>query len=214
MHRRNRRELGSAHMARGRPRRGRGRRGRGGSPGVRAARLQRAPPFTMIEPMGFLKRLRGDSGEESRTTNALVLHASGVVSVVGESHRQDALARVAREATGPEPYLADLKGRARAVAREEGRLWFLAALLREPDNPYDANAIAVHATGVGLIGYLDRETALDYASVFDELARQGCSVGACPAVLTGGGPSKSWGVVLCLSSPDAVISDLRSPPRD
>ena len=180
-----------------------------------ATRLQRAPLFE-DDPRGmdFLKRLRRGAGEQSQMTNALVLHAGGVLSVVGESHRQDALGQVARDATGPEPYLADLKGRARALAREDGRLWFLAALLREPDNPYDENAIAVHATGVGLIGYLDRETALDYAPVFNELARQGYSVGACPAMLTGGGPSKSWGVVLCLSSPDAVIGDLRSPPSE
>jgi HIRAN domain len=164
--------------------------------------------------MGFVKRLRGGSGERSQALDALALHAGGMLSVVGESRRQDALARVARNATGPEPYLAELKGRARGAAREEGRLWFRAALLREPDNPYDENAIAVHATGVGLIGYLDRETALDYAPVFEELAQQGCSVGACPAMLIGGGEGKSWGAVLCLSSPDAVIGDLRSPPSE
>jgi hypothetical protein len=145
--------------------------------------------------------------------DALTLHAGGTVSVVGESHRQDALARVALAATGPEPYLDELKGRARSLARREGR-WFRAALLREPGNACDENAIAVHTTGVGLVGYLDRQTALDYAPVFEELARQGYSVGACPAVLTGGGNGKSWGVVLCMSSPDAVLGDLRAPPHD
>lgn len=136
--------------------------------------------------------------------DALTLHAGGTLSVVGESYRQDALEEVARTATGPEPYDAELKGRARAVAREKGRLWFQAALLREPDNAWDENAIAVHASGVGLVGYLDRETAIDYAPVFEELARQGCAVGACPAVLTGGGEKAFWGVVLCLSSPEAI----------
>jgi hypothetical protein len=82
--------------------------------------------------------------------------------------------------------------------------------LREPVNPWDGNAIAVHAADVGLVGYLDREAALDYASVFDELERLGCSVGACPATLVGGSEGKSWGVVLCLSSPEAVIGDLRA----
>jgi hypothetical protein len=159
--------------------------------------------------MGFLKRRRSASGEQSRTMGALTLHAGGTVEVVGESHRQQALDRVARDATGPEPYLAELKGRARSRARNPDRVWFRAALLREPTNRHDENAIAVHATGVGLIGYLDRETALDYAPVFEELARQGYSVGACPARLIGGGPGRSWGVILCLSSPDAVIGDLR-----
>jgi hypothetical protein len=167
----------------------------------------------MIAIMGFLDRLRGDAGRQARTTDALTLHAGGMLAVVGESHRQDALAQVARIATGPEPYLEELKGRARSTARREA-VWFRAALMREPENPYDENAIAVHAAGVGLVGYLDRETALDYAPVFEELERQGFSVGSCPAVLTGGGPDKSWGVVLCLSSPDAVLGDLTAPNRD
>jgi hypothetical protein len=141
--------------------------------------------------------------------DALTLHAAGTVEVVGESHRQPALERVARAATGPEPYEAELKGRARSRARSSERRWFRAALLREPGNQYDPNAIAVHATGVGLVGYLDRETALGYLPVFDELARQGYAVGACPAFLVGGG-DVSWGVMLCLSSPDAVIGDLRA----
>ena len=44
--------------------------------------------------------------------------------------------------------------------------------------------------------------------MFEELARQGYAVGACPAFLIGGGDGLSYGVVLCLSSPDAVIGDL------
>lgn len=141
--------------------------------------------------------------------NALTLHAASTVEVVGESHRQDALERVARQATGPEPYDEELKGRTRSLARAAHRKWFQAALLREPGNQYDPNAIAAHATGVGLVGYLDRQMALEYGPVFEELARQGYAVGACPAFLTGGG-DVSWGVVLCLSSPEAVIGDLRA----
>jgi HIRAN domain len=156
--------------------------------------------------MGFFKRR--SAGEPSQTMDALALHAAGRVAVVGESHRQEALARVALAATGPEPYLEELKGRARAMAKKPDRVWFQAALLREPGNPYDPNAIAVHAVGVGLVGYLDRETAIDYGPVFEELARQGYSVGACPAVLIGGGEGLSWGVVLCLSSAEAVLGDL------
>jgi hypothetical protein len=104
---------------------------------------------------------------------------------------------------------AELKGRTRSLARAAHRKWFRAALLREPGNRYDPNAIAVHATGIGLVGYLDRETAIGYLPVFEELARQGYAVGACPAFLVGG-DRLSWGVVLCLSSPDAVIGDLRA----
>jgi hypothetical protein len=53
--------------------------------------------------MGFFKR-RGRSGEQSQSMDALTLHAAGTVEVVGESHRQDALERVASAATGPQPY--------------------------------------------------------------------------------------------------------------
>jgi hypothetical protein len=160
--------------------------------------------------VSFLKRFRGDVGKQSQKLDALTLHAGGKVSVVGESHRQETLAQVARNATGPEPYLEDIKGRARSMTKAKDRLWFQAALIREPDNPYDKNATAVHATGVGLVGYLDRQAALDYAPVFEELVRQGYKVGACPAMLVGGGEGGSWGVVLCLSSPEAVLGDLRA----
>lgn len=143
---------------------------------------------------------------QSYSAAALTLHAGDTLSIVGEKYRQDVLEQVARTATGPEPYLPELKGRAFAVGEEKGRLWFRAAILREPDNEYDKNAVAVHAAGCGLVGYLDRQTALGYRPVFDELERQGCSVGACPAVLVGG---DAWGVLLCLSPPEIVISDLR-----
>lgn len=161
--------------------------------------------------MGFLDRLRGKPQQQSSTFSALALHAGGTLSIVGESHRQDALARVAVDATDAEPYLAELEGRAQGIARKEPeRKWFRAALIREPDNPHDRNAVAVHATGYGLVGYLDRETAIDYHPVFDELDRQGLKIGACPAMLTGGGAGKSWGVVLCVSSPETVVEDLRA----
>jgi hypothetical protein len=159
--------------------------------------------------VSFLDWLRGKSEGQARTTDALTLHAGGTVAVVGESYRQGTLERLSRSATGPEPYLEELKGRARSYARKPGRLWFRAALMREPTNEHDPNAVAVHASGIGLVGYLDRQTALDYAPVFDELAKQGVSSGACPAMLTGGERGMSWGVVLCLSSPEAVIGDLR-----
>jgi HIRAN domain len=137
--------------------------------------------------------------------------SGGTLAIVGESYRQDVLAKVAAQATDAAPYMEDLKGKARSIAQKEtDRKWFRAALFRESSNPHDPNAIAVHAAGYGLIGYLDRETALDYAPVFQELQRRGRNIGSCPAMLTGGGPKKSWGVVLCISSPEAVISDLRN----
>ena len=111
----------------------------------------------------------------------------GTLAVVGESHRQETLAKVARIASTADPFLPDLKGMARGVARRETEpRWFRAALLREPDNQYDPHAVAVHAAGVGHVGYLDRDAAQDYGPVFEELARQGYAAGTCHAFLTVG----------------------------
>ena len=141
---------------------------------------------------------------------ALTLHAAGAVHVVGVSYRQPTLERLALfGTTTAEQYLADLEGEARSLVRENEKRWFQAVLSREPDNPHDPNAIAVHAAGHGLVGYLDRQAAIDYGPVFAELDRQGVKVAACPAKLTGG-DDVSWGVILALSSPEAVIADLRS----
>jgi len=160
--------------------------------------------------VSFLDRIRGKR-DVPRKVDALTLHAGGTLSVVGESYRQDVLARVAADARDARPFLPDLKGKARGIAHKEtDRKWFRAALFREPSNPHDPNAVAVHAAGYGLIGYLDREAAIDYAPVFVELERHGVKIGACPAMLTGGGQGRSWGVVLCISSPEAVLSDLRA----
>ena len=158
--------------------------------------------------MRLLDRLRRKPA--SIKQEAITLHAAGTVHVVGESYRQPTLERLALFGTSTaEPFLADLKGKARALARRNEKRWFQAALIPEPSNPHDRNAIAVHASGFGLVGYLDRQTAIDYAPVFTELERHGVHVGACPAKLTGG-DDVSWGVILALSSPQVVLDDLRN----
>ena len=139
---------------------------------------------------------------------ATKLLAGDIVEVVGESYRQDVLQRVAATATNSWPYLDELTGYARRRAEEdlEGR-WFRAALVREPDNPADPQAIAVRAD-VGAVGYLSRANALAYAPVFEVLARVGSTQGTCPAFLIGGGRGAGLGVLLCLSPPDDVVRDL------
>jgi len=78
--------------------------------------------------MGFLDRLRGKP--TSSTQDALTLHAAGTVHVVGESYRQPTLERVALFGTSTaEPFIADLKGKARALARRNEKRWFQAALI-------------------------------------------------------------------------------------
>ena len=138
------------------------------------------------------------------------MHAGQLLEVVGESHRQDALRLVATLATDSSPYLEALSGRARKIAEgEDRRRWFRAKLICEPDNRYDRNAIGVHADGVGLIGYLSRDDAVDYQPVFAALRARRCAVAACPAMLIGGEPGKpSYGAMLCLSSPTKIVQDL------
>jgi hypothetical protein len=157
--------------------------------------------------MGFLDRLLGKPPVAE--PEALRLHAAGTVEVVGESYRQPTLERLALfGASTAEPFMADLEGGARSLARRDEKRWFEAHLIPEPDNPHDRNAIAVHAGGYGVVGYLDRQSAIDYAPVFAELARRGVRAGACPAKLTGG-DDISWGVVLALSPPQTVLDHLR-----
>jgi hypothetical protein len=82
----------------------------------------------------------------------------------------------------------------------------MAVLMREPDNPKDPEAIAVHAQGGGKLGYLKREDAQRYGHVFQSLEKRGYDVAACPAMLNGGGDS--YGVVLAISAPGYVLRDL------
>jgi hypothetical protein len=165
--------------------------------------------------LSFLSRLfgrenRAETQQNARALSVSTLHAGGLVPVVGESHRQEALEAVSKTATDAAPFLRDLCDFALEVAQDEPeRRWFRAVLVREPENPYDSNAVAVYAEGGRHVGYLSREHASDYHQVFESLAKRGCKGGACPAMLTGGG-TKSYGVVLALSSPGHVMGDLHA----
>src|SRR5687768_9539001 len=99
--------------------------------------------------MDLLGRLFGRQAS-SRRAAAMTIHAGGLVEVVGESHRQDVLKRLASTTVGGAAFVDDLSGRARKVAEEkrDGR-WFRAALIHEKANEYDHNAISVWADGVG-----------------------------------------------------------------
>ena len=86
----------------------------------------------------------------------MLLGGSHDLEVVGESHYQDALWRVAGGRT-----------------TERVRVETQAMLVREPDNPYDANAIAVWIEG-STVGYLCRDDARAYRPGLLELeARHG-----------------------------------------
>jgi hypothetical protein len=98
------------------------------------------------------------------------------LDIVGESHRQDELRALSKRTTDASPFREDLVDYAADVADSEpDRRWFMAVLVREPDNPADAEAIAVHAQGGGLLGYLKREDARRYGRVFESFEKRGSS---------------------------------------
>ena len=90
------------------------------------------------------------------------------VDVVGEQHYQEALEAVAagRNAFGT---------RTRVLT---------VTLVREPDNPYDANAVRVEAAEA-TVGHLSRDDAPRFHAIIDRLASAG-SPATCRAMLTGG----------------------------
>lgn len=108
-----------------------------------------------------------DRDEASLPAHAVLLGGQGRVEVKGESHYQDALNRVCG---GKCP-----EGHARKV---------LAVLEPEPDNPYDANAVAVRVNGE-LVGYMARQPAADYAPIAKILSDKG-KIGAARAFIRGG----------------------------
>jgi hypothetical protein len=139
------------------------------------------------------------------------VHAGSLVATVGEGYRQEALREVARLVTDARPFLDDLCDYALEIAQTEPeRRWFRAILVPEPENEQDPNAIAIYAEGGRHVAYLSRENARAYRQVFASLAKRGYSGAACPAMLTGGGGGKSYGVVLALSSPGHVMGDLHA----
>lgn len=90
------------------------------------------------------------------------LHGRELINVAGESHYQDAL---------------------RAITRGEPRLNTDAALIPEPDNPHDPNAIRVEIDG-RKVGYVPRSKAEAYGPVVREPAERGRTA-VCEAMISG-----------------------------
>ncbi|MGO9082849.1 MAG: HIRAN domain-containing protein [Streptosporangiaceae bacterium] len=99
---------------------------------------------------------------------APAINIGAQVDVVGEQHHQDALEALAagRNAFGTR------------------RRLLTAALVREPDNEYDPNAVRVEAAGA-TVGHLSRDDAPRFHAIIDRLARAGMPA-TCRAMLTGG----------------------------
>jgi hypothetical protein len=135
--------------------------------------------------------------DESPAGSTIELPKSGsgfTVSAVGESHRQ-----VALRAFG---------GTKRSAGEE---VFFSAALVPEPTNRYDPNAIRVHIQAGAHVGYLSAEDAVEYRDVAKVLIEQK-AIGLCRAKLIGGTPGKpSIGVVLDLADPATVLAAITPP---
>ena len=82
--------------------------------------------------VGLLRRILGRDSEDSpdvRSLNACVVHAGGLLGVVGESYRQDALREVATHTTDASAFSDDVVDYAAEVAaKEPHRRWFMAVL--------------------------------------------------------------------------------------
>ncbi len=102
--------------------------------------------------------------------------------MAGESHYQEALREIAGTAEG------------------EVRLEVTAALVPEPANPHDPNAVRVEIDG-RLVGYLPRAAAVAYGQLVREPAERGRTA-VCEAMVAGrGGETSNLGVFLKLPSP-------------
>lgn len=155
--------------------------------------------------MGFLRRVFGSrpvaaevppDGVTRVQAPIFDAHPGARVEVVGESNYQDGLERAAggRTVDGP-------------ASVEQ-----IAGLMAEPTNAYDPNAVMVQIGGA-VVGYLSRADAVAYRPVLEAVGRMGYPAFGCHASLTGGwdrgaGDRGSFGVVLHLASPRALLVEL------
>jgi len=95
------------------------------------------------------------------------LEGRELVNVAGESHYQDALHAIAGSGDG------------------EVRFETTAALVPEPSNPHDPNAVRVEIDG-RLVGYLPRAAAVAYGPVVREPVERGRTA-VCDAMVAGRG---------------------------
>lgn len=149
--------------------------------------LMAGPPKRPAEPSG-----QRPSEQGKLAGKVVILRGSGDfdLQVVGESHRQEELKRVAG------PYTND--GR---------RVQELAVMMPDESNPHDSNAVMVRI-GAVRVGYLDRENARLWR---EEVFATGVSGAGCQAIITGGwdrgrGDIGMYGVRLDVCYPFVVIA--------
>jgi HIRAN domain len=97
--------------------------------------------------------------EDVDDETVVVLRCSGAfdAEVKGESHYQDAIRACAAG--------ADLE----VTSDDACSCEFSVRLIREPQNAYDANAVAVRSVADETLGYLPREVARECAQILDRI---------------------------------------------
>lgn len=152
--------------------------------------------------MGLLKKLFGGEGRDEGQGE--LRHAQSVefdnctelIAAVGEASYQ--------------PALRDICGSKRW---ERVRFDCTAALVTEPSNPHDANAVAVYADCRGKhlhVGYLSRGDALDYQGAVWKAADMGYTI-ICQAHIAGreqGSETPNLGIFLDLPTPEGAAAEL------
>jgi hypothetical protein len=121
------------------------------------------------------------------------LSADGRIPIVGESHYQPALRRLANEIEVGSDFNQHLP--------------VVAILVPEPENPHDRNAVRVDVAtdaGAATAGYLSRYDAPAYQAALFALRNEGY-VGTCPGRITGGGLGRSYGMYLHLAGADGLL---------
>ncbi|MGH2941915.1 MAG: HIRAN domain-containing protein [Solirubrobacteraceae bacterium] len=124
---------------------------------------------------------------------AIELPAGQTVAIVGEATFQPTIAR----ACGP-------------IRAERVHCAITAALVPEPENRYDPNAVAVYIGGEK-VGYLSRRDALDYQPAMQALRAAGYQAGVCRGCIAGQGPGSeklNLGVYLYLAGPEELLDAL------
>ncbi len=155
--------------------------------------------------MSFLRRLRGGPAPTGMKLNVNYfkrIRDDASLEVVGEAYRQELVATARPPGPGDLP-----EGMPPPPAG-----YYKAALIPEPGNQYDRNAIRVTLWAGGswsLVGYLSREDAVTYQPLFGWLA-EGAS-GTTPAICCDAALKSEQGgtgVVLHIGTPGECISEL------
>jgi len=141
--------------------------------------------------MGLLDRFtRGVSAPKVRAVEAVWVESHGdSVEVVGESFYRDAL-------------LAATGRRGNEYVRHP----VVAALIREPDNAYDPNAVGVWVEG-RKVGHLSVADAIEYQGALLRLGANG-KVLACDALICARDGTPNLGVWLELPCADDVLQQI------